>query len=158
MVEVFLLNLIVCFLIAGASGWVTRQNLKTWYPRLRKPSFNPPGWIFGPVWSVLYLIISIIGTVLWENRIEHPAPFFLYLVQLLLNFSWSFVFFGARRIDWALVNILLLWLSISCMIFYSFSFSFLVACLTLPYWLWVSFAVILNATLWKLNSKNSKSQ
>ncbi len=145
------INLILCFLIAALSGWVTRKNVKTWYPTLIKPSFNPPAWVFGPVWSVLYVMIAIVGGILWTQKSQHPAAFIFYVIQLVLNFSWSFVFFGARQIGWALVNIVLLWLSVLVTMVLAFQVSLLAGYLIIPYLLWLSIATTINASVWKLN-------
>jgi benzodiazapine receptor len=145
------LNLVICFAIAGLSGWVTRRNLKNWYPNLIKPSFHPPSWIFGPVWTVLYCMIAIVGGILWSLKSESPAVFGLFMIQLGLNFSWSFVFFGARRIGLAFLNLFMLWMSILCLLIFTFPLSILGGILLIPYFIWTSFALLLNAWLWKLN-------
>lgn len=143
---------LTCFIISGLAGLVTKRNIKTWYGDIKKPSFNPPSWIFGPVWSVLYIIIGVAGGLLWSIRAHYELIFFVFLIQLVLNFAWSFIFFGAHRIGLALIDIFLMWVFIGLTILFSFSSHvFLVASLLIPYFLWVSFAGVLNFELWRLN-------
>jgi benzodiazapine receptor len=148
-------NLIICFVIAFLSGWVTRKSVKTWYRSLKKPSFNPPAWVFSPVWTVLYGMIGVIGGLLWMEKAHHPIAFAFYVLQLALNFSWSFVFFWARRLGASVVNLLLLWLSVFLMMVLAFPINPLIGYLTLPYLLWLTFAATINLSIWSLNSREA---
>lgn len=143
---------VICLVISGIAGWVTGDNIAGWYTPLQKPSFNPPSWIFGPVWTVLYIMIGIAGGLLWTMRDTHPAAFWVYVLQLVFNFAWSFIFFGAHQIGWAYVDILLLWVSIILTIVFAFNASKVAAMLLVPYLGWVTFACVLNFMLWRLNS------
>jgi translocator protein len=139
--------------VGGLSGYLTVGGLAEWYVNLKKPSFNPPGWIFGPVWTMLYALmgVSLYMLVKSESHEFKNAAYALFAVQLTLNFWWSFIFFNSRELGWALVEILVLWVAIISMILVFYRISKPAALLQIPYLLWVSFATILNATLWWLN-------
>ena len=120
-----------------------------WFVALAKPSFNPPGWLFGPVWSVLYICIAVAGWRQWHSPSGRRG---LWWAQLALNFAWSPLFFGAHRIDLALVVILLLLATILMFVRATWSTDRTSALLFLPYAAWVSFATLLNASILSLNS------
>lgn len=129
-------------------GFVTAPG--EWYVLLAKPPFNPPSWLFAPVWTALYILIAIVGWRTWQrNRAGWPMK--LWWAQLLLNFLWSPVFFSAHRIDLALVLILLLLLIILGFIVMSWRKDRMVAWLFAPYAVWVAFATLLNASIFSLN-------
>ncbi len=142
---------VLCLAISSISGWVTAHNVNDWYATLIQPSYSPPNWVFGPVWTVLYIMIGIAGGLLWVQRKSHPWAFRWYIVQLIINFAWSFVFFGAELIGWALLDICLLWASILITIICAYRANRWAAFLLMPYFMWVSFAVTLNASLFYLN-------
>jgi tryptophan-rich sensory protein len=121
-----------------------------WYAALEKPSFNPSGWIFAPVWSALYVTIAVAGWRVW-SRARDSAAMRLWWAQLALNFIWSPVFFAAHRIDWAFGVILLLLAAILGFIATAWRRDRIAALLFLPYAAWVAFAAVLNAALWRLN-------
>ena len=125
-----------------------------WYAGLVKPAWNPPNWLFGPVWTVLYLMIAVSGWLVWREAGFSGArtALLLFAVQLVLNATWSWVFFGLRRPDLAFAVIVLLELSILGLIALFRPFSMTASLLLVPYLLWVGFASVLNATLWRLNS------
>lgn len=141
----------VCLIISSLSGWITSHHVDTWYPHINKPSFNPPAWVFAPVWITLYVMIGLSGALLWLQRTSHPFPFMMYIVQLVFNFAWSFIFFGAHQIGWALIDIIALWITLAITVLTSYKASQSAFWLLIPYFLWVSFATILNASLWYLN-------
>jgi tryptophan-rich sensory protein len=125
-----------------------------WFASLRKPSFNPPGWLFGPVWTALYVLIAIAGWRVWSKRTGTRADasaLRLWWLQLGLNFLWSPVFFAARRIDIALAVIALLLVSIIGFIATAWPRDRVAALLFSPYALWVAFATALNAAFYWLN-------
>ena len=122
-----------------------------WYAALRKPALNPPGWVFGPVWSVLYLAIAVAGWLVWRARPESPLPLSLWVGQLALNGAWSFVFFGMRRPGAALLEILALLVVLSVTTAAFFRVGRLPGALFVPYTAWVAFAAYLNAGIWYLN-------
>lgn len=137
--------------VSALGGWATSSSVTTWYPTLAKPAFNPPDWVFAPVWSALYLMIAIAGWRAWRRgAAAHPA-LLVYAVQLALNLSWSFVFFGARLIGPALFVIaaLLVAIVVNAALFWRLDRP--AGALLVPYAAWVSFAAVLNAALWRLN-------
>lgn len=131
-----------------AIGAVTRPD--AWYASLAKPAFNPPNWLFAPVWTVLYVLVGVAGWLVWM-RARSSAVMALWWTQLVLNFLWSPVSFGLHRIGIALVIITLLLLAICGFIALSARRLPWAAVLFVPYGLWVAFATLLNATLWVLN-------
>ncbi len=137
---------------AAASGALFPPG--AWYETLRKPPWRPPNWLFGPAWTALYLMIAVSGWLVWrEAGLAGAAlPLALYAVHLLLNAAWSWLFFGLRRMDLALVDAALLWLSIALMILLFRPISTAAAWLLAPYLAWVSFAAFLNWTMLRLNA------
>ena len=124
-----------------------------WYRDLHKPCFNPPSWIFGPVWSFLYCTMGIAAWLVWRKGAAHALawPLGLFTVQLVFNALWTPLFFGIHQPGLALVDIIALWLAITATTFTFYSVSKVAAGLFVPYWLWVSFATLLNASIWWLN-------
>jgi benzodiazapine receptor len=143
-------------LAAGAMGSlaVGGQGFSSWYGAIQKPGFTPPGWVFGPVWTVLYLLMGVAAFLVWERglgvRLVRIALVW-FLVQLVLNAAWTPVFFGLHRIGLAVVVIVLLWVAIVVTMYYFFRVSRSAGILLVPYLLWVSFATVLNASIWYLN-------
>ncbi len=140
--------------VGGLSGFATARGVSTWYPTLAKPSFNPPAWIFGPVWTVLYIMMGVAAYLVWRRGTDADGvrvALTVFLVQLALNALWSILFFGIQQPGWALVEIIVLWLSIGATIWLFWRVVPAAGALLLPYWAWVSFATILNASLWWLN-------
>lgn len=138
--------------VAGVIGSAaTFENVRTWYPTLAKPSWNPPNWIFGPVWTTLYVLM---GTAAWRVwRTGHTArPFVLgYFVHLLPNALWSILFFGLKQPVWALADILMLWVLLVWLLVGFWRADRLAAVLWLPYVCWVTFATTLNSAIVWLN-------
>jgi translocator protein len=140
----------VCLSVGALAGLVTAPAVADWYPTLVKPFWRPPNWLFAPVWTILYLMMAIAAWLVWKAG-HSRAALLLWAGQLLLNFAWSFLFFGARSPGLGLIDIVALWLAIAATIF-AFSFkSRLAAALMLPYLCWVSFALALNASIFMLN-------
>lgn len=140
----------------GLGGWATASSVGTWYAGLAKPSFNPPSWVFGPVWTALYLMMGVASWLVWRVGPERPEvrwALAAYLVQLVLNGLWSFAFFGRRSPLLGLVDIVALWLALGLTILLFVRLSKPATALMLPYWAWVTFATVLNAALWRLNPK-----
>lgn len=141
-------------LVGATSGFFTTTGVGSWYQTIQKPSWNPPNWIFGPVWTTLYVLMGIALFLVWKadtsNEAKKPA-LILFALQLVFNFFWSFIFFNQHAIGWALVEIIGMWLMILATIFAFANISKTAAWLLVPYISWVSFASILNYTIWKLN-------
>ncbi len=140
--------------VGGFASFFTRSEIGSWYATLQKPSWNPPSWVFGPVWTTLYVMMGIALYLVWksgapENK-KRPA-IALFMVQLVLNFFWSSIFFTLHQIGWALVEIVAMWVAILLTIFAFARISKLAAWLLVPYISWVSFATILTYTIWQLN-------
>jgi tryptophan-rich sensory protein len=145
--------LALCYAVAAIGGWATASSVDSWYAALRKPSFNPPNAVFGPVWTTLYAMIAVAGFRLWRRRAVPGAPAALaaWGVQLALNLLWSLLFFGARRIGLALAEVLLLDLAILATVALAFRVDRVSALLLLPYLAWTSFATVLNLAIARLN-------
>ena len=144
-----------CLVIGYFSGMVTRESITTWYPTLIKPVFNPPNWIFAPVWTVLYIMIGVAGGMVW-NRLELDPEkvkkaFLFFKIQLALNALWSYLFFGFHNPLLALIEIVLLWLIIFETYTQFKKIDKVAGMLFIPYLAWVSFAMILNGSIWWLN-------
>ena len=146
---------VLCVTVGYLSGLVTRESILTWYVTLNKPSFNPPNWVFAPVWTLLYIMMGVAAGMIWtsnsdEQTTKNALGFFA--IQLGLNALWSYLFFGLHNPLLALIEIILLWL----MIFETYNLFKKIhktaGFLMLPYLVWVSFATILNASIWWLNS------
>ena len=148
---------IVLVALTALTGGLFRPD--GWYRTLNKPAWTPPDRVFPVAWAVLYLLMAIAAWRVYmaEPSIARDAGLVLYLVHLIFNAAWSWLFFGRRRMVAALVNILLLWMLLSIVILLFFQVSVLAAALLLPYWFWVAFAALLNARLWKLNPAASSS-
>jgi len=122
----------------------------TWYASLAKPSWTPPNWLFGPVWTVLYIMIAVAGWLVWREA-GWSAPLVFWGAQLILNTAWSVIMFGAHKIGWALADLVLLWLAIVGFIVTAWPISSTAALLFVPYLAWASFAGALNFAVWRLN-------
>ncbi|MCB1377601.1 MAG: tryptophan-rich sensory protein [Alphaproteobacteria bacterium] len=143
--------ILLCLAVGGLGGWVTAQSVVDWYPTLIKPSWNPPNWIFGPVWTTLYVLMAIAAWLVWRGGGRTGGAMVLFFSQLALNFAWSFLFFGARSPWLGLVDIAMLWVALLLTAIAFFQRSRLAGTLMLPYLAWVSFAAVLNFAIWRLN-------
>jgi tryptophan-rich sensory protein len=148
------LFLAIPFLLAFLGQLLAGPMPNAWYDQLNKPSFNPPAWLFGPVWTLLYISMGLAAWLVWRDRKNHQVafPLAVFLIQLLINVSWSPVFFGLQNPGLALVVIIVLWLAILITTIAFFRVSRLAGWLMIPYLGWVSFATVLNWFLWRLNS------
>lgn len=144
------LSVLVCFAAAAIGTVPTINSLRTWYPKLRKPGWNPPNGIFGPVWTVLYLLMAIAAWLAWRQS-GISIWLVLFMVQLVLNAAWTLIFFGWKRPELAAVEIAILWVAIAVTLIGFFSLSFLAGLLLVPYLAWVTFAGFLNLAIWRLN-------
>jgi benzodiazapine receptor len=148
-----LVSLILPIGIGSIAGIFTAEAVPGWYATLNRPSFNPPNWIFGPVWTVLYILLGISFFLIWKQPANKERNFaiIVFLLQLLLNFGWSFIFFYFNMIGFSLVEIILLWISIVIMLVLFYKIKPLAAYINIVYLLWVTFASILNASYYFLN-------
>ncbi|WP_345950997.1 TspO/MBR family protein [Mucilaginibacter sp. PAMB04274] len=149
-----IVSLLITLCIAVTASLFTIPQIPGWYSALNKPSFNPPNWLFGPVWSALYVMIAIAAYLVYQKRnsgAQYNSARIVYFVQLLLNFLWSAMFFGMHQIWGALVVIVLLLIAIVANIYYFGKYSKVAAGLLVPYLLWVSFASVLNLYIYLLN-------
>jgi len=139
-------------LVAGAAFFGGQWDGKDWYRTLSKPRWTPPGWLFPPVWTLLYVLIAIAGMQAWNA--EHESRVLLLALwgaQLLLNGLWSFIFFGRKKIGFALAEIAVLWLIIAAFIAVAWPVDAMASALFVPYLAWVSYAAALNASIWRRN-------
>jgi translocator protein len=149
------LGLIAWLLLVALAAWFGSQFAPgAWYQALEKPAWTPPSWLFGPVWTVLYAMMGVAAWMVWRERGFSGAPtaLGLFLLQLVLNAAWSWLFFGLQRPDLAAAEILILWAAIAATIVASWRVRPLAGWLLVPYLLWVSFAAALNVAIWRLNA------
>lgn len=147
--------LIICLTVGYSASLVTRPSIETWYVTLEKPVFNPPNWIFMPVWTTLYIFMAIAAALVW-NKIKEQTEkvkmaLFFFLIQLTLNAIWSYLFFGLKNPLLALIEIILLWLMIYETYLKFTRINKISGYLLIPYLAWVGFATVLNAGIWWLN-------
>jgi tryptophan-rich sensory protein len=149
-----IISLIITLGIGFTASLFTRPEIAGWYAGLQKPWFNPPAWLFAPVWTTLYVLMGIAAWLVWRHR-EKSTKYYAtgigYAFQLLFNFSWSIIFFGMHQIFGALIVIILLWISILANIILFDKYSKIAAWLLVPYLLWVTFAGFLNLFIYLLN-------
>lgn len=144
--------LAACFAVSALGAWATAGSVDTWYQTLNKPAFNPPNWIFGPVWTALYVMIAVAGWRVWRRRgFADRRAFAFYGLQLGLNLMWSIVFFGLQEVGAAFLELLVLWAAIAATLVLFWKHDKIAALLLAPYLAWVSFAGALNAAIWSLN-------
>lgn len=148
-----ILSLILPLSIGAFAGMFTSEAIPGWYATLNRPSFNPPNWLFGPVWTTLYILMGISFYLIWkqEKSKERNFAMLAFLIQLALNFAWSFIFFYFNKIGFAFAEIVLLWLSIVLMMIRFYKIKPITAYINIPYLLWVSFASMLNLSYSLLN-------
>ena len=139
--------------LGSIAGIFTAQSIPEWYATLNRPSFNPPNWIFGPVWTTLYILMGISLFLIWKQDPgkERNLAILAFFLQLLFNVAWSFIFFYFNMIGFALVEIILLWISIVIMLVLFYKIKPMAAYINVPYLLWVTFATVLNASYYFLN-------
>lgn len=146
-------SILIPLALGAIAGRFTAQAVPEWYVSLDKPSFNPPNWIFGPVWTLLYILLGISLYIIWKQTPgkERNNALRIFSLQMFLNFIWSFVFFYFNQIGLALIVIIGLWFSIAFMLKRFYKIKPLAAYLNLPYLLWVTFASVLNAGYYIIN-------
>ncbi|MFN8446344.1 MAG: TspO/MBR family protein [Caldilineaceae bacterium] len=168
----FALALLAPFVAAAIGNVATQPAIGTWYQALRKPDWNPPRWLFGPVWSALYLMMGMASWLVWRKR-ETTFPWLgirnekqqhkvegalrLYGVHLIFNALWSVLFFGLHRLDWAFAEVVVLWSLILTTLTRFYRIDARAGWLLVPYQAWVTFASILNFTVWRMNRDKVES-
>lgn len=151
----FILAVAIPLLVGGTSGFFTVTGIESWYQTIQKPAWNPPNYIFGPVWTTLYALMGIALFLVWKStgpQAIKKTAILLFAVQLVFNFFWSIIFFKLQQPGWAFLEMIGLWLFILLTILAFSKVDKIAAWLLVPYISWVSFAAILNYTIWKLNS------
>jgi benzodiazapine receptor len=144
----------VCLGVGGLGSIPTVKSLRDWYPKLRKPMGTPPGWVFGPVWTVLYVLMATSAWLVWRQYGRGArAALLIFLGQLALNLAWSGIFFGARLPGFASAEIVILWLAILFTVLVFHPLNAVSAYLLLPYLLWVTYAGYLNLGIWLMNRR-----
>jgi tryptophan-rich sensory protein len=142
----------ICLGAGGMGSFFTASSVRDWYPRLRKPAGTPPAWVFGPVWTTLYVLMAISAWLVWRGYGRGArAALFIFFAQLALNVAWSGIFFGSRMPGVAFGEIVILWLAIGFNIAVFYLLSPVSALLLAPYLLWVTYAAYLNWGIWRLN-------
>jgi tryptophan-rich sensory protein len=150
----FIIAILLCEMVGITSGLLASASNNTWFDSLKKPTWNPPGYLFGPVWTTLYLMMGISLGIIWTNKtteLRKRSAYFLFGLQLFLNFWWSIIFFKFHSPAVALLDILLMVIVITMTIVSFSKFSKPAAWLLVPYIAWVLFATALNFTIWNLN-------
>lgn len=150
-----IISICVCVLVGFLSGFATQSSVKTWFLTIEKPFFNPPSWLFGPVWTLLYIMMGVAFGLVWSSDFKDKkavkTAMIIFGIQLGLNALWSILFFGLCNPLLAFIEILLLWLFIFETIKVFKPIDNLASKLLYPYLAWVSFATILNGSIWWLN-------
>jgi len=148
------LLLVLCFAAAGLGSIFTRSAVRTWYATIQKPSWRPPNWVFGPVWTALYATMAVAAWLVWRRSGLSGArlPLTLFAVQLVLNAAWSPIFFGLKSPGGAFAEIVVLWIAVVATTVAFFRAAPLAGWLFVPYLGWVSFAAVLNFAIWRLNA------
>jgi benzodiazapine receptor len=146
---------IVCLAVGYSSSTFTKEGVMTWYPTILKPGFNPPNWVFMPVWTLLFILMGVAAGLVWnkikEQNEDVKKALGFFLAQLILNAVWSYIFFGLKNPMLALIEIVLLWLMIYETYLKFTKINKTAGYLLIPYLAWVAFAAILNASIWWLN-------
>ncbi|MBA2882707.1 tryptophan-rich sensory protein [Desulfosalsimonas propionicica] len=144
----------ICFLVAWAGALVSPGTAPSdWYDALNKPAWNPPGWVFGPVWTALYIMMGVAAWVIWDRFgfLAAKAALAAFFIQLVLNGLWSRIFFSTQEPGWAFFEILLLLAAIVITTILFFKKITMAGWLMVPYMLWVGYASILNGAIWMMN-------
>ena len=154
-----ILKLVISIIICLGAGFIgsffTTPAIPTWYAILKRPPFAPPNWLFAPVWTTLFVLMGISAFLVWRRGLNDPQvkiALGIFIVQLILNALWSVMFFGLRSPLAGLIDIAILWIAILLTILNFFKISTAAGLLLIPYILWVSFAAVLNFSIWRLNT------
>ena len=148
---IFIILVLVPLAVGFGSSFFVSSNQAEEYANFIQPSFAPPGWVFGPVWTILYILMGTASYLVYVSDKDKRAALIIYGLQLFFNFLWTIIFFGWRRYDLASIEIIVLWVLILANIVLFARVRKAAAWLLVPYILWVSFAAVLNAAIWQLN-------
>jgi len=151
----FIVSIAVCLIAGFIGSLATRSSIPTWYAGLSKPAFNPPNQVFAPVWTILYVLMGVSAFIIWRKGLKDQhikIALIIFAGQLVLNVLWSIIFFGLRLPFLAFIEIIILWIAILFTMLSFRKISITAAMLLMPYILWVSFAAVLNFSVWRLNS------
>ena len=152
-IEKLIISILICLLAGFIGSFFTTPAIPTWYAMLQKPSFAPPAWVFFPVWTALFIMMGISLFLVWQKEGQKVKnALYIFAAQLALNALWSVAFFGLKSPLMGLIEIIILWIAILATILSFMKISRTASYLLIPYILWVSFAAILNFSIWKLNS------
>ncbi len=149
-----IISVVIPLLVGGSGSFLNMSSIANWYSNLAKPALNPPNWVFGPVWTILYILMGISAFLVWRNGLDKKgvkSALGIFIFQLFLNSFWSLLFFGIHSPSVAFTEIISLWFAIMALILASYQISKLAAYLLIPYILWVSFASYLNYAIWQLS-------
>ncbi len=148
-----IISILICQLAGIIGSFFTKKAIITWYVNIQKPSFNPPNWIFAPVWISLYCVMGISLFIIWKTNSSHIKKYAIlfFSIQLILNALWSILFFGLKSPIAGFIDIILLWIAIVLTTIFFTKIKLSAGILMIPYLLWVSFALILNYYIVKLN-------
>lgn len=151
-VEKLIISILICLLAGFIGSFFTTPAITTWYTTLQKPSFAPPNWVFFPVWTSLFMMMGVSLFLIWKKEDKKvKTALYIFAAQLVLNAFWSVAFFGLKSPLMGLIEIIILWIAILATILSFMKISRTASYLLIPYILWVSFAAILNFSIWKLN-------
>lgn len=149
-----IISIVACFAAAGIGSLFTFKAIPNWYARLKKPRYTPPNWAFGPVWTILYILMGVSVFLVWQKGLDTNGVllvFILFWVQLVFNVLWSIIFFGVKSKGGGVITIIVLWLLILATMVTSFGISGWAGTLLTPYIVWVTIASYLNLEVWRLN-------
>ncbi|MFH0814826.1 MAG: TspO/MBR family protein [Candidatus Falkowbacteria bacterium] len=150
----FIIAVAVCEFAGMVGSIFTAPAIQAWYVGINKPSFNPPNWIFAPVWTTLFLLMGVSLFLVWTKKTDRKlkkSAMVFFCAQLALNIVWSIIFFGLHSPAWAFADIIALWVLILLNAIYFYKISKAAGWLYVPYLLWVAFASVLNFVIWKIN-------
>lgn len=152
-ITLFIISIAFPLIVGGISGAITAKEINGWYRSANKPSINPPNFVFGPVWTLLYILmgVSLFIVLKTENTAPRSLAISFFVIQLTLNFFWSILFFTFKKPLWAFAEIIILWISILAMLVLFYKIKPIAGLLQIPYLCWVSFATILTGAFWRLN-------
>ena len=143
--------ILLCLVVGAIGGFSSASAIDSWYRTIAKPSWTPPDYVFGPVWTVLYIMMAVAAWLVWKTRDRVTPAMTLFYVQLALNLAWTLLFFGAQSPGLALIEVAFLWTGVLLTMLAFFGRHSVAGWLFVPYLAWVSFAAVLNAAIWWMN-------